>query len=299
MRLNTPSTPSTVASTLKASSKSFSPNAKAQQLASSVARDANKEADRTNATMSFTSGVNVEASPKGGLMSIKEESVDDEMSPAPAGSNVDKPTPEKKPAVRASENASGKSLTTAVFRSTTRHDLEWWWPLYCQCWGNDQCENCSIALRCRLFLIQHDAESDLTEAGVDYENLLPFSTESLEREYMLKAAEYVTSFPSDVGPTAEIIKSVTTQLHRPYAPSAVLEPDVVQVLKARYVDAVVTFLGEYNKDKKPVTKDQIGEILANCDGNFLYLCAVLADLEYISIENLDQVRSFQIHLVSY
>ncbi|OAF99222.1 uncharacterized protein CC84DRAFT_1264234 [Paraphaeosphaeria sporulosa] len=115
------------------------------------------------------------------------------------------------------------------------------------------------------------------------------SPQSFERQFLQKAAECITSLPSDVGPTAEIIKSVTDKIRRPYAPSAVLEPEVVEVLKARYVDAVVTFLGEINRDKKRTTKEQIGEILATSDGNFLYLCAVLADEEYISIENLDQI----------
>ncbi|KAF2448141.1 hypothetical protein P171DRAFT_353738, partial [Karstenula rhodostoma CBS 690.94] len=128
--------------------------------------------------------------------------------------------------------------------------------------------------------------NELTQKGADSENQPP---QSIEREYMQKAALYVTSLPEDVGPTAELIKGVTTKLQRPYAPSAVLEPDVVEVFKVRYVDAVIAYLDEINKGTKPVTKDQIGEILTTGDGNFLYLCAVLADQEYLSIDNLDQI----------
>ncbi|KAL5414323.1 hypothetical protein PMIN03_003216, partial [Paraphaeosphaeria minitans] len=228
-RLTTPSTPSTATATsaLKGSSKSFAPATAAQKSASSTARDINKEADSANATMSFTSGVKVEGSPKGGLVPIKEEPVDDDVSPVSATSSIDKTAPEKKPEARISENAPTVS------------------------------ENQSL--------------------------------QSLERQFVQKAADCITSLPSNVGPTAEIIKSVTDKIRRPYAPSAVLEPEVVEVLKTRYVDAVVSFLGEVNRDKKPVTKEQIGDILATSDGNLLYLCALLADQEYISIDNLDQI----------
>jgi hypothetical protein len=146
--------------------------------------------------------------PKGGLVSIKEEVFNDEISPAPAQSKPVKTTPEKKPEARASEKA----------------------------------------------------------LGPDSENLSP---QAIEREYMLKAAEYVTSLPPDVGPTAELVKNVTAKLRRPYAPSAILEPDIVKILKARYVDAVVTFVGELHKGGKSISKDQVREILASSKGNFL------------------------------
>ncbi|KAL5444711.1 hypothetical protein PMIN07_003341 [Paraphaeosphaeria minitans] len=287
-RLTTPSTPSTATATsaLKGSSKSFAPATAAQKSASSTARGINKEADSANATMSFTSGVKVEGSPKGGLVPIKEEPVDDDVSPVSATSSIDKTAPEKKPEARISENAPSKSFNAAPPNSATEKDVEWRWPLHCQCWGDDLCKNCSATLPSREYFIQHEVRHELTQRLAVSENQ---SLQSLERQFVQKAADCITSLPSNVGPTAEIIKSVTDKIRRPYAPSAVLEPEVVEVLKTRYVDAVVSFLGEVNRDKKPVTKEQIGDILATSDGNLLYLCALLADQEYITIDNLDQV----------
>ncbi|KAJ4355687.1 uncharacterized protein N0V89_003707 [Didymosphaeria variabile] len=211
-------------------SKSFPPGVQVQQPAApSAASTANTETDSTNASMSFPPGVQVEMPlPKGGLVAIKEEPVEDEMSPAPAESNPDESTPEMK--------SEERTVKKAI--------------------------------------------------GTDLEQL---SLQDIEREYLLKAAEYLTSLPSDVGPTAETVKNATTKLGRPYAPSAILEPDVVEVLKGRYVDAIFTFLDGINKSHKSVTKDQIADILVKGDGNFLHLCTMLAEQGFISIENLDHV----------
>lgn len=82
---------------------------------------------------------------------------------------------------------------------------------------------------------------------------------------------------------------MTAKLLLPYAPSAVLEPDAVEGLRTRYIDAIVSFLHGFNKADRSITKEKIKEILAKGDGNFLFLCAVLAEEGFISIENLDQV----------
>jgi hypothetical protein len=311
-RLNSPSGPSIASPTTRApikdsvasanliadsmnASASFPAGVHVQSPASSAPRAANQDADSTNASMSFPSGVQVEMPPpKGGLVSIKEEAVNDKTSPAPAQSKPVKTTPEKKPEARASEKALGKLINAALLATAEGQKFEYWWPLHCQCWGNNQCENCSYRLRSRKSFTQGD-QHGLTETGPDSENLSP---QAIEREYMLKAAEYVTSLPPDVGPTAELVKNVTAKLRRPYAPSAILEPDVVEILKARYVDAVVTFVGELHKGGKSISKDQVREILAGGEGNFLQLCAVLAEHEYISIDNLDQVCNMYLCMVS-
>lgn len=113
--------------------------------------------------------------------------------------------------------------------------------------------------------------------------------QSLELQYIHKAAECITSLPPGAGPTAELLQRVTSLIKRPYAPSAFLEPDVVEALKTRYVDAVVVYLTKTNKNKKPKTKDQIRDILAQGDGNFIFLCSVLAAEDYLKLGNLDQM----------
>ncbi|KAL1605087.1 hypothetical protein SLS60_004630 [Paraconiothyrium brasiliense] len=211
-------------------SKSFPPGVQVHQPAApSAVNKANTASDSTNASMSFPPGVQVEMPPpKGGLVSIKEEPAEDDLSPAPAKSNSNESIPEKKSEKRTGEKTMG--------------------------------------------------------AGLEHVSL-----QNSEREYLAKAADYLTSLPSNVGPTAESIINATTKLRRPYAPSAILEPDAVEVLKGRYVDAIFTFLHEINQSNKSVTKAHIADILATGDGSFLHLCSVLADQGFISIADLGQV----------
>jgi hypothetical protein len=142
-RLNSPSTPSTASPAIKAPSKdsvvtanliadslkassSFPAGVQVQLHASSVPRKVNQDADSTNASMSFPSGVQVEMPPpKRALVSIKEEPVDDEISPAPAQSRPGKTDSEKKPEARAPEKAPGKLISAVVTATAARQDFKY------------------------------------------------------------------------------------------------------------------------------------------------------------------------------
>ncbi|KAJ4298156.1 hypothetical protein N0V90_006055 [Kalmusia sp. IMI 367209] len=118
------------------------------------------------------------------------------------------------------------------------------------------------------------------------DNLPP---QDIVHNYLGKASEYIMSLPSDAAPTVDLVQTVFTKLRRPYAPTANLEPDAVEGLKARYLNAVVTFLQDINMSKKPVTKQHVEDILVQGNGDFLHLCVTFAEQQMIAIENLDHV----------
>ncbi|KZM23544.1 uncharacterized protein EKO05_0011247 [Ascochyta rabiei] len=112
-----------------------------------------------------------------------------------------------------------------------------------------------------------------------------------EQEYLRKAAEYIGALPPSIDNIAQSIKTVSNKLHVSYAPARTkLQPVEVEKLCARYVFAVVTYVNnKVNLSPEPIAADFVMRTLHKNNGNFLRLCAVLVEGNYIALDSLEHV----------
>lgn len=117
------------------------------------------------------------------------------------------------------------------------------------------------------------------------------SKEDLERRYLQKAAEYLTSVPIDgKAITADLVKNVMIKLRHSYSATTKPDAEAIDDLKSKYLGAVVSYINGLGKrGATPITADFIEQNLETNDGDFLHLCATLVDEKVLVIENLDEV----------
>lgn len=111
----------------------------------------------------------------------------------------------------------------------------------------------------------------------------------VEREYLHKAAKYLTSIPAGASSTSDLIQQVIAKLRLPYDTTSKMEPAAVEHLKPLYLGAVVDYLKSVNPDNANINKEQIGAILAKGNGDFIYLLSVLVEEKLLKLDNIQQV----------
>ena len=116
------------------------------------------------------------------------------------------------------------------------------------------------------------------------------SLEDIENDYLHKARDYVDALPGSKGTTANTFKIVSEKLRTSYILEAKLDAKKNEILKARYVFAVINYVNKVlKKGGKSLTANFVKQVLEENDGDFLSLCATLVDEKYLALENIDEI----------
>lgn len=132
-------------------------------------------------------------------------------------------------------------------------------------------------------------KSNLEEA-TDTQRWEGMSQEDLEKEYSRKASEFINALPDYKGTAAHNFKAVSKKLCTPYAPDANVDRESNEILKERYVSAVIHHVNEGVKEgAKQLKAEFVKQTLKDNDGNFLSLCVTLVEEKYIALDNINDI----------
>lgn len=128
---------------------------------------------------------------------------------------------------------------------------------------------------------QPDTQASASEETKD------MSKADLEQLYLRKAYEYLQALPTCSNASVQILKTVSKKLRSSYAPSTSLSAMEVEKLQARYAFTIVNYVKKSDKGTNPITADTAKYLLRETDGEMLRFFSKLADLEYLSLADID------------
>jgi protein-S-isoprenylcysteine O-methyltransferase len=112
------------------------------------------------------------------------------------------------------------------------------------------------------------------------------SKKDIEKEYLQKAWEYITSLPSAGDTPAHLVSTVARKLRQTITPNT----QDVGNLQSAVGEAVATYLsGLDNVGENKIEPKKAAQLLTDNDGDFLKFCSTLIDEQLISIDILDDV----------
>jgi len=108
-------------------------------------------------------------------------------------------------------------------------------------------------------------------------------------EYLQKAAEYLDSLPSAKSPTVHLVQTVAEKIRSPISPPKITN-GAIEHTQAKVANAVTTYVNGLKQDGQGTSMEQVMQFLKDVNGNFLFLCATLANRSLINITCLNEVR---------
>ncbi|KAF2821307.1 hypothetical protein CC86DRAFT_373672 [Ophiobolus disseminans] len=122
------------------------------------------------------------------------------------------------------------------------------------------------------------------------EHTKDISQKDLEQLYLRKAAEYLGALPSVNDVSVQLIKTVTNKLRNTYTPDAKLSTDEAEILKNRYVFAIVNYINQVlKKTATPIKAEDVKKALQDCDGNILALYGALVGKSHLAIDDIEGI----------
>lgn len=116
------------------------------------------------------------------------------------------------------------------------------------------------------------------------------SKADLESQYLRKAAELINALPDNKASKTSTIKSVSQKLRSSYLPEVKANAENNEILKARYVFAIINYINKVlKKGAKPLTADFLKETLKDNDGSILHLFSALVAEKYVALDDLTEI----------
>lgn len=118
------------------------------------------------------------------------------------------------------------------------------------------------------------------------------SPENIEKLYILKAVTFVLALPTSKNNLMQIIQSVTKKMRNTYAPTGKLSAEETEILKKRFVFAIVNYINHVvKKSAGPVKANDVKKMLEDSDGNILAVYGALVEQGYLALDNIEGVTS--------